>query len=162
MRSLFAVPAIAMLPALALSQPAWERVERLRPNETITVYLLRGEVLKGKVISASSEGVSLIGKGGKAAQAARDDVARVTKRSRGKGALWGVVIGFGIAAPVGAYAGPYLADWGNPSSGVRLRHGAGWGLFFGGIGAGIGALAGTENTVYRATAPATRRPKKGE
>jgi hypothetical protein len=79
-------------------------------------------------------------------------VERVTRKSRARGALWGFIVGFGIAAPVGAYAGPYLADWGNPSATVRLRHAAGWGLFFGGAGAGIGALTGVQRTIYRRAA----------
>lgn len=152
MRSLIAIAAFGLLPGLGQAQPAWERVQRLGPNQTVTVHLRNGEVLKGKLGSASAEGLSLLGKRGKMVQAGREEIARVTKKSRGRGAMWGGIIGFGLAAPVGAYAGPYIADWGNPSAGVRLRHAAGWGLFFGGVGAGIGVLTGTETTVYRATA----------
>ena len=73
----------------------------------------------------------------------------MTRKSRGRGALIGVIAGFAVAFPVGAAAGPYIADFGNPPVATRLRHGAGWGLFFGGVGAGIGALAGKQVTVYR-------------
>jgi hypothetical protein len=146
--------AIALAPALGLAQPDWERVGRLRAGETVTVHLRSGETLKGKLKSAGAEGIALAEKDGGTIRAAREDIARVTKRSRWRGAMWGGVFGFGIAAPVGAYAGPYIVDWGNPSAGVRLRHGAGWGLPFGGIGAGIGALAGGESTVY--SRPATK------
>jgi hypothetical protein len=157
MGKLIAVVAISLLPSMASAQPAWERVQELRPNQSVAVHLRDGKVLKGKLQSAGVNGLNLLWSGQKAVQVGREDIVRVTKKSRAKGALWGGIFGFGIAAPIGAFAGPYLADWGNPSVGVRLRHAAGWGVFFGGAGAGIGALTGAETTVYRAPRTSSSR-----
>jgi hypothetical protein len=150
---LAAAIAISLAPVLAGAQPTWERVQDLGPNQAVTVYLRNGEVMRGKLRSAGADELSLLGRDRKTIKVGREDVVRLTKKSRGKGALWGGIFGFGIAAPIGAFAGPYITDYGNPSAGVRLRHGAGWGLFFGGIGAGIGALTGIETTVYRVAKP---------
>lgn len=127
----------------------WGRLGKLRPNDKVRIYLRRGELLKGTVQTWTAQDLAVQFSGGGMRTISKNDVARVTKKSRAKGALWGGVVTLGIAAPIGAFAGPYLADWGNPSATVRLRHAAGWGLFFGGIGAGIGALVGAETTLYR-------------
>ena len=137
--------AVAALPA----EP-WERVQSLAPNQAVKIYLRNGSIVNGRLQSAGAGGLTALDRDGRQMEFARDDIARISRKSRARGALWGVIIGFGVGAPVGAYAGPYLADWGNPSAGVRLRHAAGWGMFTGGIGAGIGALAGMETTVYKA------------
>ncbi|MBI4876156.1 MAG: hypothetical protein HY822_16085 [Acidobacteria bacterium] len=117
--------------------------------------------MNGRLESAGAEGLRLRAKGGRTVQAGKEDVARVSRKSRRWGALWGGIAGFVCAAPVGAFAGPYIADYGNPSGSVRLRHAAGWGLFFGGAGAGIGALTGMEKTVYRAPAVKVRGAARG-
>jgi hypothetical protein len=134
----------------ARSEPNWERAERLAPGQSITVHLRSGKMLKGRLEAVAADALRIRMKAGRVEQAARGEIFRLTRKSRVRGALWGLIAGFGAGAPVGAFAGPYLADWGNPSASVRLRHAAGWGLFFGGIGAGIGALAGAQATVYRA------------
>ena len=88
-------------------------------------------------------------------QIPRQDVSavRVEKRgSRKKAALWGGIIGFGIAFPIGAAAAGSLTDRNNPPASTRMGMGAGLGLFGCGIGAGLGALAGGTHsvTIYRA------------
>lgn len=152
-RLLVAAAVAGLLSVVASAQPTWERVQGLGPNQAVTVYLRNGEAVKGKLQSTGADGLSLLGKDRKTMQVGREDVVRLTKKSRGRGAMWGGIFGFGIAAPIGAFAGPYITDYGNPSAGVRMRHAAGWGLFFGGVGAGIGALTGIETTVYRAAKP---------
>lgn len=126
----------------------------------MTVYPRTGEPAKGRLRNAGAGSLTLLGRGGKTVQAGRRDVLRVTRKSRLKAAVWGGAFGFGAAAPVGAFAGLYIADCGNPSASVRLRYAAGWGLVRGGIGAGIGALTGTETTVYRAAAPTGSSPAR--
>lgn len=156
MRALMALTAIVLWPVSGSSQPAWESVQRLSPDRSLSVELRSGQILKGELESAGAHGLRLRTKGGRTVEASKESIARVVRKSRKSGALWGAMAGFGCAAPVGWYAGPYIADYGNPSIGVRSRHAAGWGLFFGGVGAGIGALAGAEKTVYRA--PPVRPP----
>ncbi len=153
MRSLstaFALLMAASVIGTAQDERGWGRLGQLSPKKRVKVYLRGGEVLKGAIREWQPEAISLLTAGDKVVRLRAEEVSRVTKKSRGRAAMWGAIIGFAITAPVGAYAGPYLADWGNPSAGVRLRHAAGWGLFFGGIGAGVGALTGMERTVYRA------------
>ena len=152
-RVLAAVAAVGLFSVVASAQPAWERVQAFRPNQAVTVYPRTGGPVKGKLQNAGADSLTLLGRGGKTVQAGRDDVLSVTRRSRLKGVMWGGILGFGVGAPVGAFAGPYLTDYGYPPTGVRLRHGAEFGLLVGGIGAGIGALTGTETTVYRAAKP---------
>lgn len=149
MKGAIAAAALMLLAGSTRAQPSWDNVLKLRTNRTVKVYLRSGEALKGRIESAGAEGLTLRGSGGKLSPLDRRDVLRVTKKSRAKGALWGGLVLFGITAPIGAYAGPYIADWGYPSAGVRFRYAMGFGLFFGGVGAGIGALTGAEATVYR-------------
>ena len=61
-----------------------------------------------------------------------------------------ILVLVGIAAPIGAYAGPYIGDIGNPSGSTRVRHALSIGALFAGVGAGIGLLTGAERTVFRA------------
>ena len=148
--SLALLTVVALLPSLASAQAAWERVQQLRPNQGVTVHLRNGEVLKGKIQSAGADGLTLLAKRGSAVQTGIEDVTRVTRKSRARGAMWGAIIGFGIGFPIGYFAGPYITDYGYPSVSVRLRHGGQAGLSFGCIGAGVAALTGMEVTVYRA------------
>lgn len=133
----------------APQEDTWGLLERLRAQDKVKIYLRQGEILKGTVQRWTTDSLAVQGPGGSMRTISRDSVTRVTRKSRGKGALLGLAVGFGIAAPVGAFAGPYLADWGNPSATVRLRHAAAWGLFFGGVGAGVGALVGAETTLFK-------------
>jgi hypothetical protein len=149
-----------ILPHSSAADADWTAVQNLRPEQRVKVYLTDGRVLKGTIHSADVNGLAVRAGGQDALRVARTSVTRVTKKSRGSAALWGGVIGFGIGLPVGAAAGPYLADFGNPPAATRMRHGLGWGAFFGGVGAGIGALAGSEQTLYK-VAPANSRTTGG-
>jgi hypothetical protein len=120
---------------------AWQRLSTLPEGAAVRVHQRNREVISGRLVRWTPDQLVL-----RQAAVARPEIVKVSRRSRLRGALLGFAIGFGIAAPIGAYAGPYIADWGNPS----LRHAAGWGIFFGGVGAGLGALAGRHPTVYRA------------
>jgi hypothetical protein len=141
-----AIPLIlAIATASAQSpDPAWQRLSSLREGAALRVHLRNDEVTSGRFVRWTPDQLVL-----RQATIARPEIVKVGRRSRLRGALIGFAVGFAIAAPIGAYAGPYIADWGNPSSGVRLRHAAGWGVFFGGVGAGLGALVGRHPTVYR-------------
>jgi hypothetical protein len=147
---------LALSAGLSWSQTQWDRVRQMPSGSTATVHLRSGEVLKAKIDAAGVHGLRIVPKYGNFFDANRAEIVRVQRKSRAWGALWGAVIGFGAAAPFGAFAGPYIADYGNPSSSVRLRHAAGWGLFGAGIGAGIGALASMNRTIYRAPSVAKK------
>jgi hypothetical protein len=159
-RLLFALAAMGLTSDVASAQPAWERVQALRPNQAVTVYPRTGGPVKGKLQSAGADSLTLLGRGGKTVRVGRDDVLSVTRRSRLNGTMWGGIFGFGVGFPVGAFAVPYLVDVGNPSAGGRLVSGAEMGLLVGGIGAGIGALTGIETTVYRAAKPTGSSPAR--
>jgi hypothetical protein len=142
-----AIPVLfAIATAAAQSpDPAWQRLSSLPEGAALRVHQRNREVTSGRLVRWTPGELVL-----RQATIARPEIVKVGRRSRLRGALIGFAAGFAIAAPIGAYAGPYIADWGNPSTGVRLRHAAGWGAFFGGVGAGLGALAGRHPTVYRA------------
>jgi hypothetical protein len=125
--------------------PAWQRVGALPEGAALRVHLRNRDVVSGRLVRWSPAELAL-----GQSTIPKPEITKVSRRSRLRGALIGFAVGFAIAAPIGAYAGPYLADYGNPGTGVRLRHAGGWGIFFGGIGAGLGALAGAHPTVYRA------------
>jgi hypothetical protein len=141
--------AILLLFAIAAASaqspdPAWQRLSGLPEGAALRVHQRNREITSGRFVRWMPDQLVL-----RQATIARPEIVKVDRRSRARGALIGFAVGFAIAAPIGAYAGPYLADWGNPRTGVRLRHAAGWGVFFGGVGAGLGALAGANPTVYR-------------
>lgn len=146
-----ALIALSIVPALAAQQSdaAWQRGAQSRTGSALQVHLRSGDVRKGSLVQWDADRLTLR-RAGKPETFDRGQVTRVTKRSRAKGALVGFLVGFGIAAPIGAYAGPYIADIGNPRAGTRFAHAMGWGLFFGGASAGIGAALGMQSTVYRA------------
>jgi hypothetical protein len=136
-----------LMPFAYAADADWARVTSLAPDQRVKVYLTDGTVLKGRV-ERTAEGLALR-TSKDLLPLAEDRVSRVSKKSRGRGAMWGGIIGFAVGAPVGAAAGPYLADWGNPSASKRLQFAAGWGLYIGGISAGIGWLTGAEQTIFK-------------
>ena len=145
LRAVLVLVAIATASAQSPADAAWQRLSTLPEGAALHVHQRNREMLSGRFVRWTPDQLVL-----RQATIARPEIVKVSRRSRWRGALIGFGVGFAIAAPIGAYAGPYIADWGNPSTGVRLRHAAGWGIFFGGVGAGLGALAGRHPTIYRA------------
>ena len=143
LRAILVLGAVATASAQSPDEK-WQRLSNLSEGAALHVHQRNREMLSGRFVRWTPDQLVL-----RQATIARTEIVKVSRRSRLRGALIGFGVGFAIAAPIGAYAGPYIADLGNPSTGVRLRHAAGWGIFFGGVGAGIGALAGAHRTVYR-------------
>jgi hypothetical protein len=136
----------------------WERLRTLKTGERVEITTRDGKFLTGEFTSWSPEAIQIQRKRG-TISLKPEDAERITVRrdgSRAKAALWGTLVGFAAAFPIGAAWAGHLTDRNNPGFGTRTGMGAGFGLFGGGIGAGIGALTGGKRTVtiYRAA----RRP----
>jgi hypothetical protein len=143
---------------LALSVPAaaadgvtneWDRVGRIPNTQTVTIQLQDGNSLKGKIQEAGTDGLTLV-QGSVVRQVKRTEIAKVTRTSRLKGALWGAIVGTAITAPIMAAKAGYIVDKNNPTIRDRLGMAAVAGMFFGGIGAGVGAAVGAPSLIYRA------------
>jgi hypothetical protein len=134
--------------ARAQSVDRWSRLRLLQADDQIRVELNNGERWNGAVRGFSADRFTLIDRGGRAIPVERDSAKAISRKSRGRGALYGLLVGFGAGFVVGAAAGPYITDFGNPGAGRRVKYGVGWGAFSGGIGAGIGALAGARVKIY--------------
>jgi hypothetical protein len=148
MRRLAIVPFCSI--ALFAQDGRWQQLQRLPEGTRLNVRLDTGEDWRIRLQRWETQRLVLLNPDPRVRPAIeRSEIARITKRSRARGALIGLLVGFAVGFPVGALAGPYIADYGNPSAGTRLRHGAGWGLFSGGIGAGIGVGLGKQVTIYR-------------
>jgi hypothetical protein len=127
----------------------WLRIGELRGDQRISVRLMNGDRLNGSVERFAESGFVLREAGGRMVPVDRASVKSVIRKSRPRGALYGLLIGFGAGFATGATAGPYITDFGDPGAARRVKYGVGWGLFFGGVGAGVGALTGAGISVYR-------------
>jgi hypothetical protein len=151
---------------LALSIPAaaadggatgWARIGQIPKTQTVTIRLQDGKSLKGKIQEAGADGLTLI-QGSAVRQVKRTEIAEVTSKSHRKGALWGAIAGTAVTAPIMAAKAGYIVDKNNPTIKDRLGMVAFAGLFFGGLGAGVGGAVGQTSVLYRApaTVPANK------
>ena len=149
------------IPAAAADSAAngWDRIGQIPKTQSVTIRLQDGKNLKGKIQEAGAGGLTLI-QGSAVRRVKRTEIAEVTRKSRLKGALWGAIAGTAITAPIMAAKAGYIVDKNNPTIKDRLGMAGVAGLFFGGIGAGVGAAAGTSSVIYRA--PASFPAKKAE
>jgi hypothetical protein len=136
-------------------------------GEIVYVTDQGGAKVKGRVVNISATAIDLLVSDGSREWAA-SDVARITQRHRhpGRGALIGLIVGFGLGA-VAVLTAQSCSAHANSESGsgfggpdilcggpeMVLLGGA----FFGGIGAGAGAAIGaairTEGRLYEAPGP---------
>jgi hypothetical protein len=133
----------------------WHRLSLLDRSQIIQVHVWNGRVRVGTIVEVDADGLTF-SEGPAASLVKREDIKAITRKSRGKGALLGALVGFGIGAPVGGVA-VNIADR-KPTSGDHLTGGALLGGFLGAIGAGIGAAVGAQRTIYKAD-PVKRPPK---
>jgi hypothetical protein len=134
--------------------PGWERLQQTPPAQKVKIQLEDGSALEGTIRELGPGGITLVQKNGVRLVPFKD-VARVTRRSRAWATVWGAIIGAAITCPIGAAKAGYLTDRNNPSAGDRLGACALVGGFFGSIGAGLGAAAGMDRTIFK-PAPAQR------
>jgi hypothetical protein len=136
------------LPGLAADAAAgnWDRVGQIPKTQKVKIYLQSGDVLEGVIQDVGPDGLTFIQKT-QVTQLKREDISRVTKKSRAKGALIGAAILGGIGAAIGTKA--QIADR-KPTAGDRAAGVVLVGGLFGAIGAAIGAGAGWEQPLYKA------------
>ncbi|MBL8217709.1 MAG: hypothetical protein JNL62_00685 [Bryobacterales bacterium] len=150
---LFAVPILLLMQGLALAQTPradyrWSRLGTLSGTIQVRAELTSGARLCGAIASVGPSRLTLRRRDGAASVVERSSLRSVSLRSRRRGALYGLLAGFGVGFVTGAAAGPYIADFGNPGAARRVKYGIGLGLFGGGIGAGIGVLTGARVSLY--------------
>jgi hypothetical protein len=145
-----------VVPALAADPDAdWQRLSLLDKAQRVQVHFWNGQVRLGTIVKVEADGLTF-SEGPAATLVKREDIQKITRKSRGKGALLGAAVGFGIGAPIGA-AAINAADR-KPTPGDRGVGAVIGGAWFGGIGAGIGAAAAAQQTIYKAD-PSKRPPK---
>lgn len=87
---------------------------------------------------------------------AKPEVSRVIvvrKGRRGRNALIGALVGFGVGFPIGMATAGYVGDTNNPRAMQRLENAARFGAFGAGVGALVGALVTRNKEEVLYTAP---------
>jgi hypothetical protein len=129
------------------ADPAFARMrDKLRQNDRVTVTLVDGSTVKGRVLDVSSEALSVqTDVGGQQFTAA--DVDRVQRHRRTM--LLGGIIGTGVGLVCGLALAQLYANEGNQGAGAVV------GLTAVGLGAGIGidAAVNFPHTVYKRSVP---------
>jgi hypothetical protein len=147
---LFLLAAGLSISASGADQPGanWEKVEQLRPGQTVRVLCSGRQAWTGRLTKITEEGLTLE-IGGTEKKAARSEIIRVQSRSRAKSAL----IGLAIGAPAGVGFGYAMGHRSNLKSG-EMGPAVGLGAaLFAAAGAGIGAMVPAWKTVYEAGPP---------
>ncbi len=126
----------------------WERLQRVPATQRVKVHLNDGTKIEGTIRELGPTGITLVHKQGERL-IPYADVARVTHKSRAWAALLGAGIGAAVSCPIGLAAAAYVTDRNRPSTGDRFASCAAFGLVFGGAGAGIGAAAGMDRTIFK-------------
>jgi small nuclear ribonucleoprotein (snRNP)-like protein len=123
-------------------------VDSAQVGQIVELTTRGGQSLKGTLREANQYYVHL-DETKSAVRISRDEIERITWRSRGLGALIGLAIGAGGGATFGAYSNR-MADAGGTRGEAA---GTGVGLF-GPLGAAAGGIIGAERTLYKMPAPA--------
>lgn len=130
----------------------WNNLRQLRIGDKVELVRMNLSKHKGRVLAWTEEAISLRIKG-QDVTIPRKDVYRVTwlsKSKRGRNALIGLVVGAGVGAVFGATVtfGDLSPD--DPGYMTAAEAAVATSLFFGGIGAGVGAAFPSHPTLYRA------------
>lgn len=133
----------------------WDNLKQLQPGHKIKVVAIDLKAWEGKLVSVSDEAITIQEKRTQQEiTVARSEVFRVTdlhRSKRGRNAL----IGLGIGVAVGS-AFSADDDWDLSSTGKLIV--VGW---FGGMGAGVGALVPSRPTIYGAASKPRRQGATG-
>jgi hypothetical protein len=136
--------------APAFCQGALEPTSVVAVGQKVTIRTSSGEPVRGRVTKVTKAGILIdAGKKQGTLQVSSSDIVKIGRPSRGKGALIGALVGFGIGFPWGCAIAGDVVDQNNPSIGSRMGVGTIMGGFIGGIGAGIGVGVAPDKTVYR-------------
>lgn len=131
----------------AAADPAFDRMRaKLKAGDRLTVDLMNGSRVEGRVIDADPNALSISTSEGHR-RLSRPDVALV--RRHGHGIVLGAAIGTGIGLACGAAMGSWFANEGHDRDGPLF----GLTLLGLGIGAGIDAVANIPRTIYQQSSP---------
>jgi hypothetical protein len=131
----------------AAADPSFERMRaKLKVGDRLTVDLMNGSSVEGRVIDGSPDGLVISTSGGDR-RLARPDVAIV--RRHGHGIILGAIIGTGVGLVCGAAMGSWFSNEGHDPDGPLF----GLTLLGLGVGVGIDALVNIPHTVYRQSSP---------
>jgi hypothetical protein len=119
---------------------------KLKAGARLTVDLMNGSRVEGRLVDAGPDGLSISTDVGDR-RLSRPDVAVV--RRHGHGIVLGSVIGAGVGLTCGVFVGMILANEGHDRDPAVF----GFTLMGLGIGAGIDALVNIPRTVYRSQSP---------
>lgn len=114
----------------------WATVKLLLPSQKVKVVTADGKSYAGSIQSVADDSIRI----GKNQLIQKQDVRQILLRTpghRGRNALIGAGIGAAVGLGLGAAAGCEKNDWCFVSRGEAIAVGM---PFFGGVGAGVGAL----------------------
>jgi hypothetical protein len=156
----FALCVALALPALA-ADLGWDRLSQVPKTQKVKVYFANGKPVSGFIQEVSPDGLTFIEKG-RVVQLSRADITSVARQSRRRAAMWGAIVAGGIGGAIMSAKAGTIVDKNNPTPKDRLGMFAVGGMFFGGIGAAVGAASGMDHTLYRAPSAeiAARQPLK--
>ncbi len=132
----------------------WGNLRQLRVGDKVEVVRYNLSKHKGKMLAWTEESISLRLKN-QEVTIPREDVYRVTwlsKSKRRRNALIGLVVGAVVGAVLGANIRGDVSP-GDPGFMTAAEAAGAVSLFFGGIGAGVGAAFPSHPTIYRASSP---------
>jgi hypothetical protein len=142
---------------------SWERVKLIETGKSVSVTLVGGKTVKGKMHAWSPDSVTILRGKDKTTPIAKSDVAKVAMvagMSRGRRALWAAGIGGAVGAGIFGAACSGAGDCDVSPAVVA----AGSALWIGGISAGIAALIPQhKEVIYTAgiASPAQRASASG-
>jgi len=145
------------IPAPGQVPTRWDRLSEVPKTQEVKVHLRSGKVLNGTIQETTPDGLTFV-EGQNVIRVDRDEIAKITAKSRAKGALIGGLAGFGVGGGICAVAAGAMLDKNNPTARDRLGGLLLCGSLVGGITGGIGLAVGSAKTLYAAERNASPAP----